>query len=190
MKEIKKNKKNWYILKIKNGYEQIIKKKLNYFKKKKKILCKIFNPFLKKKKIKNGKKYYLKKKFYPGYLIINIFLNKNIFYKIKKINGVYNFLNERINNLPLPLNNIEINNIIKNYKYFKKNKKKKYNLYKKYKIGDNVKIIEGIFKSLSGNIDKIYKKKKKIKLIVMFFGRKIPIKININQIKNNNEKNN
>ncbi|WGH27118.1 MAG: hypothetical protein NHG12_00035 [Candidatus Shikimatogenerans bostrichidophilus] len=176
------NNNKWYILKIKNGLEKIIKKKILNLKKKMKFLVKFFIPVKKEIKIINGKKKLLKINFYPGYLIINIFLNEKILYKIKNINGVLYFLNERINNLPLPLNDNEINNIINNYYKYNTFKEKDNNLLIDYKIGENVKIKYGVFKNLNGIIENIYKKKNIVELSVIILSRKIIIKLKINQI--------
>ncbi|WGH27632.1 MAG: hypothetical protein NHG11_00035 [Candidatus Shikimatogenerans bostrichidophilus] len=143
-------KKKWYILKIKNNYEDIIINKIE-------------------KKIKKK----IKKKYYLGYLMIKIFLNKKIFFFIKNIEGVSYFLNERINKLPLNINN---NN------YYKK-KNINYKKKKKYNIGETIIIKKGIFKNKNGKINKIYKKKKKIEILILILGKIIPIKIKIDQIK-------
>lgn len=186
--EVFNKKKKWYILKIKNGYEKIIKNVLINYKKKKKILSNVFLPIKKKIKIINGKKKVIKKNFYPGYLIIKIFLNQKILYKIKNIKGVTGFLNERLNKLPVPLNDNEINNIInKYYKYKTLKIKNNEQIYDNLNIGDNVKIIYGVFKNLNGIIEN--KNKKKIELSLIILNRKVTIKMKYNQIKKINKKN-
>ncbi|MDH3004956.1 MAG: hypothetical protein NHG09_00705 [Candidatus Shikimatogenerans sp. JK-2022] len=167
----KKIYKNWYIIKIQNKFENYIKERILKILKENNIkIYYFFNPYFIKSKFKKGKKYIKKKNILPGYLILNIFLNNFIFFKIKKIKGVIFFLNERKNNLPLSLNYNEIKNFFKKFKIIKKKKDKK-----KINIGENIKIKKGIFKNIEG---KIFKKKKKyIYIYIKIMGKNVPIKI-------------
>ncbi|MDH3004753.1 MAG: hypothetical protein NHF85_00370 [Candidatus Shikimatogenerans sp. JK-2022] len=175
-----KQKKNWYILNIRSGQENIIKYKIkNIFKKK--ISYKILNPIKRIKIIKNGKKYIKKRNIYSGYLLIKIKLNKLIYYKLKNIEGINSFLNERYNDYPLPLKNKEIKNIIKNL--YNQYKKKFYIKKKKIDIGDNVKIINGLFKNIKAIVKKIYKEKSLLNFNILGRPTSIIIKnINLKKI--------
>ncbi|WOX79260.1 transcription termination/antitermination protein NusG [Candidatus Shikimatogenerans bostrichidophilus] len=167
-------KKKWYILKIKNGEEKNIINKIKYKLlkvKKLKYIKYIFIPTKKYIKFKNGKKQICKIKYLPGYMFIYIYLNKYILLILKKITGIYGFLNERYNKLPLNINYNELKNIIKkNYNY------KNYN----YKIGENVIINSGIFNNIKGRIEKI--NKNNIILSINFLGKKTEIKLNFDNI--------
>ncbi|WGH25728.1 MAG: transcription termination/antitermination factor NusG [Candidatus Shikimatogenerans bostrichidophilus] len=169
-------KKKWYVLKIKNGYEKLIKKKIFIlYKKNNDILGKILIFYKKNIKIIKGKKIFYKKNSLPGYLIINIYLNNKILYKIKNITGVSCFLNEKINKLPLSLSKKEVKKIIYKHKNYLNN-----DINLNFVLGENVKIIYGIFNGFNGNIEKILNNN--VELSVIIFDRKILIKLKINQI--------
>ncbi|WGH25600.1 MAG: hypothetical protein NHG13_00255 [Candidatus Shikimatogenerans bostrichidophilus] len=174
--KLKNLKKNWYIIKIKTGLESTIKYKINSLFKKEKKINKIFIPYIKS----NGKK---KKNILPGYLIINLNLNNILLYKIKKIKGVNYFLNERRNKLPISLDFKEIINFIKSFLKIKKEKKKIVKKNINLKLGEDYKIIEGLFNGLNGIITNIYEKYFIVTIYIM--GRKIPVKINLNKNENN-----
>ncbi|MDH3003695.1 MAG: hypothetical protein NHF95_00075 [Candidatus Shikimatogenerans sp. JK-2022] len=175
--------KKWYILRIKNCYINLIKNELlelnkNYNK------INIFLPIKKKKKYINGKIKIIHKNYFPGYLIINLILNNKIYFKIKNIKGIIGFLNDKINTLPLPLNDNEINNIINkynNYNTLDLNEKKK-NIFH---IGEKVKIKNGIFKNINGIIEKI--KKTIIYISIIILNKKTIIKFKYNQIQKLNK---
>ncbi|WOX79129.1 transcription termination/antitermination protein NusG [Candidatus Shikimatogenerans bostrichidophilus] len=168
-----KNKK-WYIIKIKNGEEiNIINRiKYNLLKiNKLKYIKYIFIPTKKYINIKNGKKIIYKKKILPSYMFINIYLNKYIFLILKKIKGIFGFLNERYKNLPLNINKNELKKIIDINNNNNNNN---------YKIGDNVIINSGIFNNINGKIEKI--NNNNVILSINFLGKKTNLKLNINNI--------
>ncbi|WGH25177.1 MAG: hypothetical protein NHF96_00030 [Candidatus Shikimatogenerans bostrichidophilus] len=172
------NKNNLYVLKIRAVNRKFIIKEIKrilfLYKVKEYKIYKFIKTLVKKE---NNKKIFLKKNLLPGYLIINLLLDRMILYKIKKINGVINFLNEGIDNFPRPLKYNDIKNLIKE----SKNKTyKRTNI--KYFIGESVKINNGVCIGLTGVIEKIYKKKNKILLSVYIMGRKIFLTIESSKI--------
>ncbi|WGH25364.1 MAG: hypothetical protein NHF87_00030 [Candidatus Shikimatogenerans bostrichidophilus] len=172
------NKNNLYVLKIRTVNQNVIiekiKRILSLYNVKEYKIYKFIKTLVKKE---NNKKRLLKKNLLPGYLIINLLLNRMIFYEIKRINGVINFLNESIDNLPIPLKYNDIEYLIK----LSKNKKYK-TINIKCFVGESVKIKEGVCKGLPGVIEKIYKKKNQILLSVYIMGRKISLTIELNKI--------
>ncbi|WGH24813.1 MAG: transcription termination/antitermination NusG family protein [Candidatus Shikimatogenerans bostrichidophilus] len=161
-------KKKWYILNIITRYEVDISNKIKNITNNKDI--KVYNFIKKDIKIKNNKKYIYNRRLLPGYLIIYLKLDYLLLYKIKKINGVIGFLNERNNKLPIPLKYNEFK------KFLKKNKKDR-NIIKK---GDDISINSGIFIGLIGKVEKIYKDKIEISIYIM--GREVNLKIDKNKV--------
>ncbi|MDH3004616.1 MAG: hypothetical protein NHF90_00455 [Candidatus Shikimatogenerans sp. JK-2022] len=170
-------KNKWYIIKIITKYENYIIdniKKILYNNKIKEF--KIYNLFNKTIKYKNNKKYIYKTKTLPGYLILYFKLNSLIYYKIKNINGVLYFLNERIDRLPISLNKTEIKSFIDNNKtnnYITKTNK--------FKKGDYIKIKKGLLSGIKGKVKKITKHN--IFLYIYIMGIKTKLLINKNKVK-------
>ncbi|WGH24627.1 MAG: hypothetical protein NHF92_00030 [Candidatus Shikimatogenerans bostrichidophilus] len=161
-------KRKWYIINIITKYEiDIISKIKNIINDKKLI---VYNFIKKDVIVKDNKRYIYKKRLLPGYLILYFKLDFLLLYKIKKINGVIGFLNERVNKLPISLNFKELE------KFLKKNKKKDININK----GDDIKINSGPFMGLSGKVENKYKDKIEISIYIM--GRLVNLKIDKNKV--------
>ena len=132
--------------------------------------------------VKNNKKTKQRRKLYPGYIFIKIklydseenFLEKP-WYFIRGINGVINFMGgER----PLPLRQSEIDTIFEHMKQAEGTEKPKVN----FSVGEEVKINDGPFLSLTGRIDEVDPERGKLKVSVSIFGRFTPVELEYWQV--------
>lgn len=132
--------------------------------------------------VKNNKKTKQRRKLYPGYIFIKIklydseenFLEKP-WYFIRGINGVINFMGgER----PLPLRQPEIDTIFEHMKQAEGTEKPKVN----FSVGEEVKINDGPFLSLTGRIDEVDPERGKLKVSVSIFGRFTPVELEYWQV--------
>lgn len=132
--------------------------------------------------VKNNKKTKQHRKLYPGYIFIKIklydseenFLEKP-WYFIRGINGVINFMGgER----PLPLRQSEIDTIFEHMKQAEGTEKPKVN----FSVGEEVKINDGPFLSLTGRIDEVDPERGKLKVSVSIFGRFTPVELEYWQV--------
>ena len=132
--------------------------------------------------VKNNKKTKQRRKLYPGYIFIKIklydseenFLEKP-WYFIRGISGVINFMGgER----PLPLRQSEIDTIFEHMKQAEGTEKPKVN----FSVGEEVKINDGPFLSLTGRIDEVDPERGKLKVSVSIFGRFTPVELEYWQV--------
>jgi len=144
---------------------------------------KILIPFEKIYSIRKGKKYKRKRNFFPGYILLyaNLFHGKT-YHIIKNIPGVLGFLTSKNlkNNskLPQPIRKCEIDQILKK---IDKNKEEKITDFP-FLINEIIKVVEGPFIGFKGNIQKIFKERKKVIVMLRIFGRNTPIELNYIQI--------
>lgn len=132
--------------------------------------------------VKNGKKTQKVRKFYPGYIFVHMRLydddgqlDQKVWYFVKDAQGVINFVGgER----PVPLKKDEIDRIIKQVS----DAEGKERPTVEYQIGEEVKITDGPFANLSGQIDEIDPERGRLKVSVSIFGRFTPVELEYWQI--------
>ncbi len=170
--------KNWYILKIKKGFEDIVKKDIEILFKKKNLINIIEHIIIIPSSIKNNVE---KKNYSYGYLLIKIEYSSNIYNLIKKTNNTIKFITK--NNQPLKIDKEEIKKLVNKLNINNNNsnnQKKNTNNY--FFIGENIRIKNGPFLDYVGKITYIDYKKEKIHVKILVFGRTTSIDLNFNQI--------
>ena len=132
--------------------------------------------------IKNGKKRVNTRNLYPGYIFVRVklyddddnFLEKP-WYFVRGINGIINFMGgER----PVALKKDEIERIFEQINQSKGTEKPKVS----FEVGEEVKINDGPFVSLTGRIDEIDPERGKLKVSVSIFGRFTPVELEYWQV--------
>ncbi|HBD95001.1 MAG: transcription termination/antitermination factor NusG [Spirochaetes bacterium GWF1_31_7] len=184
--------KNWYILHIYSGYEKKVEDSLKVLIKDSiednsvvsKILFQVKVPVKEVFEMKNGKKKVSEKKIFPGYVLLEMDLDKNnwqdVYPIIKNIHGVTGFVGANKNKKPQPLNHDEVRSILLSSNDSKNDvfMKQKYD----FNRGETVKIIDGPFNSFSGTIEEVNLEKSKIKVMVGIFGRSTPVELDFTQV--------
>ena len=169
----------WYIVHALSGYENRVSKSLKervvdyklteYF-------ADIIVPEETVQNNVNGKKRTIKKKIYPGYVLIKMVMNEKTWHLVKNTDKVTGFIGGTKDN-PTPLSEEEAafmtNQVAEGFKRPKTN----FNLSE----GDSVKVIEGPFTSFVGTIEAV-NEKGKIRVQVSIFGRPTPVELDFSQV--------
>jgi len=179
--------KGWYVLHVYSGYEKRIEESINTLIQENflpGVLFQIKIPTREVTEIKNGKKKTQKRKIYPGYVLLEMDLDKKhwkeVYPVIKNINGVTGFVGANKSRVPYPLSPDESKAMMKLMSESKTDifAKQKYD----FQHGETVKIIEGPFNSFTGVIEEINREKNKLKVMVGIFGRSTPVELDFNQV--------
>ena len=104
----------WYSLRVISGKEKSTKENILYEAEEQsmsEMIDEIFVPFEKVIELKNNKKKVKEKLFFPGYILINMDLNKQSQYLIENTNGVLSFVGPK-GGAPVPLREDEIKRIL------------------------------------------------------------------------------
>jgi len=132
--------------------------------------------------IKNGRKSTKIRKFYPGYVFIQMRLYdaddkilQRPWYFVRGVQGVINFIGDE---RPIPLKQSEIDRIITQVQEALGKEKPKI----EYAIGQEVKITDGPFHNLTGRIDEVDPARGKLKVSVPIFGRFTPVELEYWQV--------
>lgn len=179
--------RGWYVLHVYSGYEKRVEEALNSLIEEKvlsDVLFQVKIPMREVAEIRNGKRRVQKKKIFPGYVLVEMDLDKrqwkDVYPVIKNINGVTGFVGASKTKLPLPLSPDEVKNLLQMTGEVKGEAvaRTKYDFHH----GETVKIIDGPFNSFTGTIEEINQEKNKLKVMVGIFGRATPVEVDFNQV--------
>lgn len=169
----------WYIVKTKTNCEFKVRDGIKRVTKDYKLEDNIQEILIPEKEVievVRGKKITKLKKFYSGYVFINIHFTNQIWHLIKNISGVINFVNQKGVPTEVPIQQIEsITNQIKEEAI---NPSVKISFI----IGEHVKVIDGPFKSFNGVVEKVNQEKCRVKVAVSIFGRPTPVELDFSQV--------
>ncbi|HOV13491.1 MAG TPA: transcription termination/antitermination protein NusG [Spirochaetota bacterium] len=179
--------KGWYVLHVYSGYEKRVESSINELIQEKKLEGMLFQirvPTRDVSEMKNGKKKVSKQKIFPGYVLLEMDLDrqawKEVYSTIKNIQGVTGFVGANKQKTPMPILPDEARVLIQSMGESKSEvfTKQKYD----FKHGETVKIIDGPFNTFSGVIEEINKEKNKLKVMVGIFGRSTPVELDFTQV--------
>lgn len=171
--------KKWYIIHALTGQEEKIKVNLENRIMQHEVQNEIFQiliPTEKISEVKNGKRKISERKFFPGYLLVEMELNKKTWHLIRNTPGVTGFIGS--GRSPLPLKDEEIESILTQTK----EKKEKPSPKVAFERGEAVRVKEGHFANFTGAIEEINAEKQKLKVMVSIFGRATPIELEYWQV--------
>jgi transcriptional antiterminator NusG len=126
--------------------------------------------------IKKGEKVKSAKKFFPGYILVQMMLTDETWHLVRSISKVSGFLGAR--GTPLPISSAEINRIVKKVEDSVNSSHHSVS----YEIGDAVTVCDGPFASFQGVIDEVDYEKERVKVAVSIFGRPTNVDLSFFQI--------
>jgi len=166
--------KRWYAIHTYAGQEDRVKanleQRIESFGIKDKI-SRILIPKEKIAEVRNGKRKIYKRKFFPGYILIEAELDDQTRYVINNTPGVTGFVGPR--SKPIPLDKKEVDNI--EYRMGLLEKKPKPGIV--FEIGETVRITQGPFANFQGEIIEINPQQQRLKVLVSIFGRETPVEL-------------
>jgi len=171
--------RHWYVVNTYSGFENKVKANLESRIKALGMGEKIFQvlvPSEQVQEVRGGKKRQASRRFYPGYILVEMDLSDDSWYLVRNTPKVTGFVGS--GNTPTPLEANELENILGQMKGAKERTVIKVDFDK----GDLVKINEGHFNGFSGKVEEIHPERGKLKVMVMIFGRTTPVELDFNQV--------
>ena len=177
--------KQWFVLHTLTGQEQKVKRSVEARVRQEEMgeyIGEVVIPTEKVSEVKNGVKTTVTRKFFPGYVLINLVLydeKRNVLEPtwrfLKETSGVIGFIGgER----PMPLSADEVDAIVNQVAEKKERVKPKV----EFEPGETVKITDGPFLSFSGVVDEVDPDRGKLKVSVAIFGRSAPVELEYWQV--------
>ncbi|RFU68644.1 transcription termination/antitermination protein NusG [Peribacillus saganii] len=172
--------KNWYVVHTYSGYENKVKTNLEKRVETMGMQDKIFRvvvPEEEETEVKNGKKKVLKKKVFPGYVLVEIIMTDDSWYVVRNTPGVTGFVGSAGHgSKPTPLLPEEIDFVLK--RMGMEERRVDINL----ELGETVRVKEGPFANFTGSVEELDKDKSKVKVLVNMFGRDTPVELDFDQV--------
>lgn len=173
-------KMDWYILKVQSNREDSIREALQrrisiaglsqYFDE-------IIVPTEMVSEFKSGKKKVVKRKLFPGYIVVHMILNEDTWFLVRETPGIGDFTGA--GGKPSPMLPHEVSRIVSK-------QEEKTDEAPKLKIsfssGDRVKITEGTFENFEGDVDSIDQANGRVTVMINIFGRSTPVELEYWQI--------
>ena len=170
--------KQWYVIHVYSGFENKVKLSLEERFAHEGLTDKLGDiviPVEEVVEIRGGKKKISSRKFYPGYVLISVEMDQDIWYLIKNTSKVTGFPGGAS---PAPLTATEVKDVMDQIKGEAKTPKQKF-IFEK---GENVRVIEGPFMNFNGVVEEVNPDKGKVKVMVSIFGRATPVELEFPQI--------
>ncbi len=172
--------KNWYVVHTYSGYENKVKANLEKRVESMGMQDKIFRvvvPEEEETEIKNGKKKVVKRKVFPGYVLVEIIMTDDSWYVVRNTPGVTGFVGSAGGgSKPTPLLPEEVVALLKQMGMDEKR------IDVDFELGETVTIKEGPFASYSGTIEELDGEKAKLKVLVNMFGRDTKVELDFTQV--------
>ena len=177
--------KQWFILHALSGHELKVQKNIASRVQQEgmeDLIGEVLIPTEKVSEVKQGKKTTVNRKFFPGYVLINICLynedgtfNERAWYFIQNTPGVIGFLG---GDRPAPMSDAEVDSIVHQIEEKKETVAPKV----MFEPGETVKVTDGPFLNFNGSIEEVDPERGKLKVAVSIFGRSAPVELEYWQV--------
>jgi len=175
--------KEWYVVHTFSGHENKVKLALE-----KKVASmgyqdRIFQvriPTIDVQEVKDGKKRIRSKKFFPGYVLVEMEMDDETWSLVRGIPGVTNFVGVYGSKKPKPLTREEVSVLFD--QMGEQKVKEKIATVIDFTVGEHVKVIDGPFSNFSGVVEEVNPEKGRIRVKVEIFGRGTPVELDFLQV--------
>jgi transcription termination/antitermination protein NusG len=123
---------------------------------------------------RNGKRYEMDRKVFPGYILIQMQMTDETFKLVKSTSGITGFVQS--GNKPVPLEEYEVRRIMTNLEASKETPKVSWTK------GDAIRVVEGPFSDFTGKIEEVNADREKLKVLINIFGRDTPVELDFSQV--------
>jgi transcription termination/antitermination protein NusG len=171
---------DWYVVHTYSGYENKVKANLESRIHTMQMEGKIFGvhiPMEDVMEIKSGKKQVVKRKQFPGYLLVRMVYDNDSWYVVRNTPGVTGFVSAGTGTKPTPLSKHEVDKILA-----VKKEEVRPQVRLGFEEGDIVRITSGPFADFNGTINEINADQAKLKVLVNIFDRETPVELSFDQV--------
>ena len=174
------DKKLWYVVNAYSGHEQKVKDYLESRRESMGMENNIFRVIIPERtevEVKDGVKKEKVRKMFPGYVLIEMIMSDEAWYVVRNTPGVTGFIGSSGKGAkPIPLSPAEVK------KFIGDGEEKQVPINTDVEVGDNVNIIEGPFKGMSGQIESEDKENEKLTVLIDLFGQETPVEVDLIQV--------
>jgi len=177
--------KEWYVIHTYSGHENKVKAALERAIEDGGLQEDIFQvkiPTVEVPDVKDGKKVFKSKKFFPGYVLVEMVMGDVAWYTVRNIKGVTNFVGAIGTNRPKPLSRSEVDSLFGHVDKDGNAGRDDISISADFSIGEPVKVVEGPFSNFNGIVEEVFPEKGRLRVKVEIFGRGTPVELDFFQV--------
>ena len=172
----------WYVVHTYAGYENKVKQNLASMVASLNLEDRVYEVVIPMEDVidfKGGKRVVVQKKMFPGYLLVRLDMDENVWFHIRNTPGVTGFVGQGAKPTPLSRRDVETFLAVKVEGAEPSKKTRPRTLYA---VGESVRVKEGPFADFSGQIADINEDQLKVRVLVNIFGRETPVELGFDQV--------
>lgn len=167
----------WYVVHTYSGYENKVKRNLEYRVESTGMQHQIFRivvPVEEEVDIKEGQRRVVERRVFPGYVFVQMLMDDEAWHLVHNTPGVTSFVGSGTK--PTPLRDAEVERILRRIEA------EEPTVRVSFREGQRVRIVDGPFSDFHGVVDEIDMERGKVRLLVSFFGRETPVELDLLQV--------
>ena len=172
--------KRWYVVHAYSGMEKAVERNLRERIDRagmQEKFCRILVPTEEVVELKNGKKSVTERRFFPGYVLVEMVMDDDTWHLVKNTSKVTGFVGGA-KNRPAPISEHEVMKIVNQMQEGVEKPRPKV----EWTVGEIVRVKEGPFTDFNGAIEEVNYDKSKVRVSVTIFGRATPVELDFSQV--------
>jgi transcription termination/antitermination protein NusG len=170
----------WYVVHAYSGMEKAVERNLQERIAREGMQAKfgrILVPTEEVVEMKNGQRKTTERKFYPGYVLVEMLMDDDTWHLVKHTNKVTGFVGGA-KNRPAPISDRDFQNIMSQMQEGTEKPRHKV----EFVVGEYVRVKEGPFTDFNGSVEEVNYEKNKVRVSVTIFGRSTPVELEFAQV--------
>ncbi len=127
--------------------------------------------------VRNGQKRTTERKFFPGYVLVEMVMDDDTWHLVKQTSKVTGFVGGA-RNRPVPISQADVQKIVSQMQ--EGNDKPRHKI--EFEVGEVIRVKEGPFADFNGSIEEVNYEKSKLRVSVTIFGRATPVELEFSQV--------
>lgn len=172
--------KRWYVIHAYSGFEGQVKRSLEERVRRaglEDLFESVLVPTEEVVEIRNGQQRKSERKFFPGYVLVNMELTDETWHLVKSVPKVMGFIGGK-EDRPAPISEKEANAILQRMQEGVEKPRPKV----LYEPGEVVRVVDGPFTDFNGVVEDVDYDKNRVKVSVLIFGRSTPVDLEFSQV--------
>ncbi len=170
----------WYVIHAYSNYENQVKRSLEERIRRSgldQFFGKILVPTEEVVEMRMGQQRKSERKFFPGYVLVQMELNEETWHLVKEVPRVLGFIGGT-SDKPAPITDVEADAILSRVEEGATKPRPKV----LFEVGEVVRVVEGPFKDFNGVVEEVNYEKSKLRVSVLIFGRSTPVELDFSQV--------